>query len=267
MGSRLDHEGAWHHVMNRGARREPIFETAHDARTFLAIIGEQIERTGIEVHAYCLMRNHYHLLVRSVTGRLSDCMQQISASYARVFNQRRGIDGPLFRGRFRSKPITTDAYLHAVSRYIHRNPIDVQPAVALDRYRWSSYGVYVGVRTGPTWLRTGSLWELHGGSTPSFREHVEGPPVQVDADELADLLALCLAERHPDPSVDTRRVERTLAAALAERLPPARAAELVDALGYPTQAAARAGRWRARRLVETIPGADIILSRVAEIAA
>lgn len=264
---RIDYDGAWHHVMNRGARREPIFTTAADARAFLGRIGEQIERTGIEVHAYCLMTNHFHLLVRSPERQLSDFMQHLISGYTRGFNQQRGFDGPLFRGRFLSKVVGTDPYLSAVSRYISRNPIDLRPPVRLDRYRWSSYGAYLGHVPAPYWLTTETLWELHGSSADSFREHVEGKPTKVAASELCDLLSMALAERHPDPTVDTLRSDRMLATAVVDRLPADRAAELLDHLAYPTDDALRKGRDRARRRLDEMPLLVAVIERTLDIAA
>ncbi len=99
---RIDYPGAWHHVMHRGARREAIYDDERDCILFLDLVGQTVNRFGLEVHAYALMPNHYHLLVRSVKGNLSRCMQHLNGSYARGFNSRRTCDGPVFRGRFRS---------------------------------------------------------------------------------------------------------------------------------------------------------------------
>ena len=264
---RIDYEGAWHHVMNRGARRSPIFTTAADARAFLGQIGAQNERTGIEVHAYCLMTNHFHLLVRSPDRQLSEFMQFVLSRYTRIFNHRRGYDGPLFRGRFRSKVVGTDPYLSAVSRYIARNPLDVRPPVPLDRYQWSSYGAYLGRTAPPDWLTTDVLRELHGSSADSFRSHVEGPPIVLAPGELCDLLSMALAERHPDPTVDTMRLDRILATAMAERLPPQRTVELLDELRYATPSARRSGRHRARQLLAADPEYGEIIEHLLRVAA
>lgn len=250
---RVDYEGAWHHVMNRGARRDPIFTSARDARAFLGQIGAQIERTGIEVHAYCLMTNHFHLLVRSPDRQLSEFMQHLSAGYTRLFNRWQGYDGPLFRGRFLSKVVDTDAYVSAVGRYIMRNPIDVSPAVPLDRYRWSSYGGYLGLTARPDWLTTDFLWRFHGSSVASLRAHVEGKPIDVPIAVLLNVLSMQLAQCHPDPTIDTVRLERVAATAIADQLPDDRAAELLDALGFASSEAERKSRQRARQRVDTSP--------------
>jgi REP element-mobilizing transposase RayT len=264
---RVDYDGAWHHVMNRGARREPIFTCASDGRAFLDIIGEQADRTGIEVHAYCLMGNHYHLLVRTPAARLSDFMQHVGSTYTRRFNHRRGYDGPLFRGRFLSKVVDSDAYLSVVSRYIHRNPLDVRPAVSLDTYRWSSYGAYVGMAVRPVWLTTDVLWQVHGSSVAAFREHVDGPPLDVPGAVMRAVLSMALAEQHPDPSVDTVRIERVVATALADRLDPQSSDDLLAALRYPNPRAEQRGRERARRRVEGSPFLGDAITRTLDLIA
>src|SRR3954468_6564573 len=87
----------WFHVMNRGAARQPIFHTKHDARQFLALVGEATDRFGVEVHAYCLMTNHYHLLLRCPNGGLSQFMHLLGSHYVTYLNSRLDRDGPLFR--------------------------------------------------------------------------------------------------------------------------------------------------------------------------
>lgn len=249
--------------MNRGARRAPIFETASDARRFLELIGDAIDRTGAEVHAYCLMTNHFHLLVRSPDGSLADFVRHFAARYALTFNQRHGYDGPLFKGRYRSKPVGSDRYLSAVTRYIHRNPLDIRPSVPLDRYRWSSFGAYVGTMVGPGWLTTDVVRELH----PSLRSLVEGPPVPVSTEELGSLASFALSERHPDPGVDTMRWDRLLRTALVDHLADDQAAELVSSLGYPSTEALRKGRARARRKTIELPSFADALAHALDIAA
>ena len=102
---REDWPGAWQHVMNRGRNRDIIFRDDEDADVFLYLIGEMCSIYEVEVHAYSLMPNHYHLLVRSVHGNLSDAMQYLGATYTQKYNARHGGEGGLFRGRFKSQAI------------------------------------------------------------------------------------------------------------------------------------------------------------------
>ena len=103
------------------------------------------------------MTNHVHLLVRSGDGDISAAMQRLCARYAMAYNERTGREGPLFTGRFRSKPVTDDAQLAQTARYIHRNPLAIVPAAGLASYRWSSLGPLVGTRAVPDWLSTGTI--------------------------------------------------------------------------------------------------------------
>ena len=120
---RLDAPGVWHHVMNRAVARRPIFERLEDVRYFLSRVAHAVRRGQLEVHAFCILLNHYHLLVRSLDGQLSDAMRRIQNEFVRYFNRSRRRDGPLFRGRFRSKPVRSGEYRWKLLRYIDANPV------------------------------------------------------------------------------------------------------------------------------------------------
>lgn len=153
---RTDFDGAFHHVMNRGANHQVVFLDDKDRRMFLSILGEASERFGLEFHAYCLMPNHYHLLVRSPNSQLSRAMKHIGQVYTQRFNRRHGRDGALFRGRFHSILVDNERYLDTVARYIHLNPVgkNSHDNPVIDSFEWSSFAAYEGrVRT-PDWLTT-----------------------------------------------------------------------------------------------------------------
>ena len=120
---RTDFPGAWHHVMNRGADHRDIFEHDVDCDVFLDALAEAAERSALEVHAYCLMTNHFHLLLRSLEGNLAAGMQFLSGRFTRSINLRVGRDGALFRGRYTSVLVASDAHLVQTCRYIHLNPV------------------------------------------------------------------------------------------------------------------------------------------------
>jgi REP element-mobilizing transposase RayT len=140
--------------MNRGVDRRPVFFTDTDRLEFGRLLGDLHEEFSVETLAYCLMDNHYHLLVRSLDGRLSQAMHYLGTTYTTRTNRRRDRDGPLFRGRFHSIPVETDTYLTWSARYIHRNPLDVAGVTRAADYRWSSYRTYLGHRRAPTFLDT-----------------------------------------------------------------------------------------------------------------
>ncbi|MBW1810823.1 MAG: transposase [Deltaproteobacteria bacterium] len=154
---REDYKGAWHHVMNRGARRNRIF--------FLEIVGEAVFRYRLELHAYSLMPNHYHLLARSLEGNLSRCMRHINGGYTQWLNKKRSWDGPVFRGRFKSQLVQDDEYLRYLLAYIHLNPIEAKLVIRLDSECWTSHRAYLGKESIPPWLNVKTFLHLFSGKT------------------------------------------------------------------------------------------------------
>ena len=135
---RRDGPGTWHHLMNRGIARRTIFETVRDYRFFLSLLAREVACGRLEIHGYCLMSTHFHLLVRSVRGELSEAMRRIQNRYARYFNRTRRRDGPLFRGRFKSRPIHSHRYRRNVLAYIHDNAVSAGLVGKRSDYRWCS---------------------------------------------------------------------------------------------------------------------------------
>ena len=142
---RIQYPGAWYHVMNRGGARRTIFEELTHYRLFLDVVAAARETYSVSVHAYCLMSNHYHLLVRTPLGNLAKCMRHVDGVFTQRINRLVGADGALFRGRYRSILIEADVYLLNVSRYIHLNPVAAKLAVQPQDYPWSSYRAYSGL--------------------------------------------------------------------------------------------------------------------------
>jgi REP element-mobilizing transposase RayT len=159
---RTDYEGAWHHVMNRGAGRVMIFRGEDDCSLFLGALAESSRRYAVEIHAYCLLTNHFHLLVRSLDGRLSDFMRFVSGRFTRMKNLRDGTEGPLFRGRFTSRLIEQETHLLECIRYIHLNPVRAGLVANADDWVWSSARAYLGVDRPADWLLTRELLGMFG---------------------------------------------------------------------------------------------------------
>ena len=149
---RIEFEGAWYHVMNRGASRRKVFTTDEQRQYFLTLLANASDRFNAEWHAYCLMDTHYHLLVRTPEANLQRIMRHINGLYTQFYNRTQGRDGHLFRGRYRAILVEVQAYWTQLSRYIHRNPLEAGLVKRLAQYRWSSYPAYIGRYKRPPWL-------------------------------------------------------------------------------------------------------------------
>lgn len=136
-------KGSYYHVYNRGNRKQKIFHTNGDYQRFMDRLSLYIKNTPITLLCYCLMPNHYHLLLRQdASESLTPFMLRLGTSYSKYFNIKYGQVGSLFQGRFKTRHVESDEYLLHLSRYIHRNPL-VTPGVELEKSRWSSYGTYL----------------------------------------------------------------------------------------------------------------------------
>jgi len=142
--------GKCYHLYNRGVNRQPIFFDAGNWDYFIARMRHYFRPDLIEVLAYCLMPNHYHLLVHLKHGELSRrVMHPFSVSYSKAVNRGQGRVGPLFQGPFKGKMVDKDEYLTHLSRYIHLNPVLAGLVAHPDEWVYSSYLDYVGRRDGP----------------------------------------------------------------------------------------------------------------------
>jgi len=156
---RIEYPDAWYHIMNRGRRHEAVFEDKDDYAMFLALLQETIEIFHIKVSAYCLMQNHYHMLIQTPESNISRSMRHINGVYTQRFNKRHGYDGHLFRGRYKSILIETDSYLLQVMRYIHRNPINAGVTEDLN-YTWSSHNAYLSDARKWNWVSRDKILEM-----------------------------------------------------------------------------------------------------------
>lgn len=218
---------AWHHVTARGNERRDIFRDNRDRRKFLELLAEISDQFELQIHAYVLMDNHYHLLLQLRQPTLSRAMQWLNATYTTWFNRRHERCGHLFQGRFKSVLVDPTTWALGMGAYIHLNPVRVQslgldknhiatarasrvnsPTSELIRARlqtlrahtWSSYRAYAGLSAKPPWLDTAETYRLAAMDRPvkeapaKYRAYIEtqlreGMPLR-PWEELADQLAL-----------------------------------------------------------------------------
>ena len=160
---RIEYPGAIYHVMNRGNQRQNIFRDDQDRVRFLETLGQACAKTGWQVHAYCLMRNHFHMVVETPRGELVAGMKFLLGIYTKRFNIRHKTCGHLFAGRYKALPVdgSGNGYLQAVCDYVHLNPIRaklVGKDGALESFSWSSYPCYLlDAKKRPAWLRVDRL--------------------------------------------------------------------------------------------------------------
>ena len=151
---RIEYEGALYHVLSRGNDRRNIVVDDKDRNLFLDAVGEMSQRFEVDICAYVLMDNHYHLLMRTRRANLSKSMQWLGATYTKRFNLRHFRSGHLFQGRFKNMLVQNDAYLLQLSYYIHRNPLRAGMVKRLSSYKWSSYRAYAYDDNVKKWLST-----------------------------------------------------------------------------------------------------------------
>ncbi|GLR11223.1 transposase [Chitinimonas prasina] len=166
---RLEFAGALYHITSRGDRREDIYLAEGDRREFLVLLGQVCERFNWRIHAYCLMTNHYHLVVETVEGNLSAGMRQLNGVYTQYFNRTHGRVGHVFQGRYKGILVERDSYLLELSRYVVLNPLRAGMVAELIDWPWSSYPAMVGETT-PDWLEVKPLLASFGEEINQARE-------------------------------------------------------------------------------------------------
>jgi REP element-mobilizing transposase RayT len=154
---RIEYPGAVYHVTSRGDRQEPIFRAPDDRPRLLDIVDQAMARLDAEMLAFCLMGNHYHFVLRTRQANLSRLMRHINGEYTRAFNQRHGLVGHVFQGRFHSVLVDSDAYLLQACRYVELNPVRAGLVDSVELWPWCSYRAHVGIECSPCWLATSTV--------------------------------------------------------------------------------------------------------------
>ncbi len=165
---RFDRPGRFHHVMNRGVARRTVFENRRDVRYFLSLLAREARSGKLKIQAFAILTTHFHLLVASPQGDLSGVMRRVLNRYVRYFNRTRRRDGSLFRGRFRSRPVTSFLYRFILVRYIDQNAPRARLAFESIAYPYGSAALYAATRR-PQWLDTSWVDERLGDAAPAER--------------------------------------------------------------------------------------------------
>ncbi len=164
---RLEFAGALYHLTARGNARADIFADDEDRQLFLDLLGKEIRQQGWRCYAYCLMDNHYHLLVETPEPNLVAGMRRLNGVYTQSFNRRHGRVGHVFQGRYKSIVVDKDSYGLELCRYIVLNPVRARMVKRAADWAWSSYRAGAGKAAAPDWLDAGWARALLGGREPA----------------------------------------------------------------------------------------------------
>jgi putative transposase len=162
--------GGTYHVWSRGSNRQLIFKLDSDHVDFLGCLDRVVARTNVRCLAYCLMSNHYHLVLPTLDGELSRAMKVLNGRYALRFNQRYGRDAHLFRNRFGAAHQTSQEQLLWTLRYVVRNPVEAGLCGSPEEWRWSSFRASAGLDRAPRFLDVRQLLSYFSDRSDRARE-------------------------------------------------------------------------------------------------
>lgn len=181
---RIEFAGALYHIRSRGNGGADIVLDDVDRQRFLDVLGQVVVYFGWKCHSYCLMSNHYHLLIETRSGNLSAGMRQLNGAFSQWFNRRHRRRGHLFQGRFEATLVERESYLLELHRYVARNPVKPGLVKTAAEWRWSHFGALMGAGPLPSWADSRAVFTLfaaderHGREL--FRNFVEGTQSDFD---------------------------------------------------------------------------------------
>jgi putative transposase len=222
---RLEFPGAVYHLTSRGNDRQKIFLSAADRELFLNILAQVVSRYSWICHAYCLMANHYHLLIETPKGNLSIGMRQLNGSFTQGFNRRHQRVGHLFQGRFKAIVVEKESYLLELCRYIVLNPLRVKSRLDPAAWKWSSYRATAGLVSKPALLSTdwvlGQFGRKRSIAQRRYREFVREGRDQRPWDELTGQIYLGsekFIEKHTARDQEIKEIPRAQLRPIRPRL-------------------------------------------------
>ncbi|MGX2038897.1 REP-associated tyrosine transposase [Methylocaldum sp. MU1018] len=210
---RIELSGGLYHVTSRGDRREDIYFSDADREAWLGLLGRVCARFNWVCHAYCLMSNHYHLVIETPEGNLAQGMRQLNGVYTQMVNRTHGRVGHVFQGRYKAILVEKDSYLLELARYVVLNPVRAGMVGDVGDWPWSSYAAVVGLAPAPAWLQTHWLlgrfgrkrdpaiagyidFVRAGVGLPSIWDHLQGQ-IYLGSPEFIERMQSSLAPDHP----------------------------------------------------------------------
>lgn len=173
---RIEYPDAVYHVTSRGNARNRIFADDQDRDNFLAVLGVVVKRYNWLCHAYCLMDNHYHLMIETPDANLSRGMRQLNGVYTQKYNWRHSKTGHIFQGRYKSILVEKENYLLELCRYVALNPVRAKMVEKPEEWKWSSYGATAGIKSVPDYLMVdwilGFFSSKKGEAHKRYRQYV-----------------------------------------------------------------------------------------------
>lgn len=169
---RLEFAGALYHLTARGNRQESIFLDDRDRQSFLDLLGKEVKQQGWACYAYCLMDNHYHLMMETPEPNLVRGMRRLNGVYTQAFNRRHKKVGHLLQGRYKAILVDKENYLWELCRYVVLNPVRAKVVERPEEWRWSSYRATAGKIAPPQWLAADKVLSFFGGRQANYRQFV-----------------------------------------------------------------------------------------------
>jgi len=202
----------YYHVINRGVEQRVVFKEKEDYEHFEALMCFYAKSYGITLHSYCLMSNHYHLLIEIKDANLSKYMRQLNMNYAVYFNKKYKRTGHLWQGRFKSWYVTDEAYLYTLILYIEQNPLKAKIVQALDAYPYSAYNYFLDMDNIPECLKHSWVVQNFSGDTEAIKAFLNSAIDHAQLEEMkkaSSLVEAANTDKKPDEATLKKMLEKT----------------------------------------------------------